>query len=246
MSLFLTTEHSLTLVYYVAFSILLSIDSNRSLLFTELRRNVLYQVDLETNPQRAAPLPIHHNRGLTAVGFDPVDRLIYYAESYPGLIRRSFLNGTADEVIINGVYYANRLAIDFINRNIYFTDTSRNRIDVAALSGMHRAMLITTQGPEGIALDLENGLVFGVCHEPSGQRSRKCTEHTTVVSFEFGKISIVNELNDLAGNQIASYVLSETLPRTISRGSTVFSIMRDKMNLCVKLDGYLTQGEMSL
>ena len=141
----------------------------------------MYQVDLETNPQRAAPLPIHHNRGLTAVGFDPVDRLIYYAESYPGLIRRSFLNGTADEVIINGIYYANRLAIDFINRNIYFTDTSRNRIDVASLSGMHRAMLITTQRPEGIALDLKNGLVFCVCHEPSGQRSSECTEHTSVL-----------------------------------------------------------------
>ena len=49
-----------------------------------------------------------------------------------------------------------------------------------------------------------------------------------VASFEFGKISIVNELNDLAGNQIASYVVSETLPRTISRGSTVFSIMWDE------------------
>lgn len=120
----------------------------------------MYQVDVEANLHSAAPLPIDRLRGLTAVGFDPIDKLVYYAEGYPGIIKRSFLNGTSDETIVNGVYWANRLAIDFINRNIYFTDSSRNRIDVATLDGMHRTSLITTPWPEGIALDLKNGLVL--------------------------------------------------------------------------------------
>lgn len=117
----------------------------------------MYQIDLEAFPYGAAPLPKEHTRGLTGVSFDPVDKLVYYAESYPGIIRRGFLNGTADEAIIRGVYYPNRLAIDYINRIIYFTDSSRNRIDIAALDGKHRGMLIATTWPEGIALDLKNG-----------------------------------------------------------------------------------------
>ena len=117
----------------------------------------MYQVDLGADPHQAAPLPIDHLRGLTAVGFDPIDKLIYYAESFPGIIRRSLLDGTGDETIINGVYYPNRLAIDYINRNIYFTDSSRYKIDVATLDGLHRTTLISTTWPEGIALDLKNG-----------------------------------------------------------------------------------------
>ena len=82
---------------------------------------------------------------------------MYYAEYYPGIIRRSHLNGSEAKTIVNGVYYANRIAIDYITRNIYFTDSSRDRIDVAALNGMHRTSLITTPFPEDIALDLMNG-----------------------------------------------------------------------------------------
>lgn len=120
----------------------------------------MYQVDLEADSLRAAPLPIDYLRGVTAVGFDAADSLLYYAESNPGIIRRSSLNGNSDEIIINGIYYANRLAIDHVRGNIYFTDTNRDRIDVAALNGKHRTSLVITTAPEGIALDLKNGFVF--------------------------------------------------------------------------------------
>ena len=114
-------------------------------------------MEADSPHHRAAPLPIDGLRGLTAVGFDPVDKFLYYAELYPGIIRRSRLNGTEAETIANGVYYANRLAIDYLTRNIYFTDSSRNRIDVATLDGKHRSMLIYTPSPEDIALDLVHG-----------------------------------------------------------------------------------------
>ena len=134
-----------------------STDSKNCLLFAERKRGLLFQVDLDASRARAAPLPIDSLRGVTAIGFDPIDKMIYYAESWPGIIRRSYMNGSHAETIINGVYYANRLAIDYINRNIYFTDSSRYRIDVAALNGAHRTSLIYTTWPEGVALDLLNG-----------------------------------------------------------------------------------------
>ena len=145
---------------HLHFSSFLLTESKKSLLIAEYKRSVLYHVDMETDPNKAVPLPIDKILGLTAVGFDPVDQKIYYGEVGRSIIRRSFLNGTADETIINGVYFANRLAIDYINRNIYYTDTSRNKIDVAALSGLHRTTLLFTTAPEGIALDLKNGYVI--------------------------------------------------------------------------------------
>lgn len=130
------------------------------LLFSEYSRSILFQAYLEGDVYQAAPLPFDNIHGLTAVGFDPIERQVYYGQFRPGLILRSPLNGSAPETIINGVYFINRLAIDYVFRIIYFTDTSRDRIDVATLEGKYRKRLISTPAPEDIALDLENGLVF--------------------------------------------------------------------------------------
>ena len=132
-------------------------DARRSLVFGEYQRHLLYQVDLDAEPQRAAPLPIDRIRGVGAVAFDPVDQQIYYAERYPGIIRRNVLNGTAEETIVNGVYLASRVEIDYIYRNIYFTDIIRNRLDVASLDGLYRKFILSEPGLESIALDLRNG-----------------------------------------------------------------------------------------
>lgn len=139
------------------FSPFFQTESKKSLLFSEHWRGIIFQVNLEGNDHRAAPLPIDHLRGLSAVGFDPVEELVYFAEYAPGIIQRSHLNGSDAETIVNGIYYANRLAIDHLTRNIYFSDSSKYRIDVATLDGMHRTGLISTVWPEGIALDLKNG-----------------------------------------------------------------------------------------
>ena len=121
---------------------------------------------MEADSPTPALLPIDHRVSPTAVGFDPVEKVVYYSEGALGIIRRSFFNGTADETIINGVYTADRLAIaiDYVTRNIYFTDILRDRIDVATINGMHRTILISTPWPEGIALDLENGFVHYLIH----------------------------------------------------------------------------------
>ena len=152
--------HPVDLSLQLHFFLFLLTESKKSLLIAEHTRSVLYHVDMETDPNRAVPLPIDKILGLTAVGFDPIDQKIYYGELGRSIIRRSYLNGTADETIINGVYFANRLAIDYINRNIYYTDSQRNKIDVAAVSGLHRTTLLLTTAPEGIALDLKNGYVI--------------------------------------------------------------------------------------
>lgn len=138
------------------FSYFLS-DAKRSLVFGEGQRHLLYQVDLDAEPQRAAPLPIDGILGVNAVAFDPVDQQIYYAEKFPGIIRRNFLNGTAEETVVNGIYFASRVEIDYIYRNIYFTDIIRNRLDVASLDGLYRKFILSEPGLESIALDLTNG-----------------------------------------------------------------------------------------
>ncbi|PFX27283.1 Low-density lipoprotein receptor-related protein 6 [Stylophora pistillata] len=141
-------------------SALPSYDSKKSLLFSEHWRGIIFQVNLEGDDHRAAPLPIDHLRGVSAVGFDPIEELVYFAEYGPGIIQRSHLNGSNAETIVNGIYYANRLAIDHLTRNIYFTDSSKYRIDVATLDGKHRTGLISTVWPEGLALDLKNGHIY--------------------------------------------------------------------------------------
>ena len=51
------------------------------------------------------------------------------------------------------------LAIDWVGRNIYWTDTKSNRVEVSRLDGSKRKALITSglDEPRAIALDLLRG-----------------------------------------------------------------------------------------
>jgi len=52
------------------------------------------------------------------------------------------------------------LAIDYVGRNIYWTDTGTNRIEVGLLDGTGRKLLIKDglDEPRAIVLDERNGL----------------------------------------------------------------------------------------
>lgn len=100
--------------------------------------------------------------GVGFVVFDFIDGCIYYVEFFFGVIWRFFLNGSFEEMIINGVYYVNWIEIDYIYCNVYFVDYGRDRIDVVVLNGFYCIMLISRLMLEGIVLDLINGYVLFV------------------------------------------------------------------------------------
>ena len=61
---------------------------------------------------------------------------------------------------MHNVKSAEGLAIDWISRNMYFTDSETRTIEVASLNGQYRKTLIQSHisNPRGIAVDPIDGL----------------------------------------------------------------------------------------
>lgn len=57
------------------------------------------------------------------------------------------------------------IAIDWIGRNLYWTDTGMDRIEVVRLNGSARKVLIADQldEPRAICLDPQSGSVYDLC-----------------------------------------------------------------------------------
>ena len=73
-------------------------------------------------------------------------------------IVRSFPNGSDLEVLATyNVTNPDGIAIDWIGRNLYWTDAGTNRIEVSRLDGSFRTSLITANvdSPRAIVLDIE-------------------------------------------------------------------------------------------
>lgn len=58
------------------------------------------------------------------------------------VIQRAKMNGNKQAVVIsNEIYHPDGVAIDWVARNIYWTDTGTDRIEVSRLSGKHRRVI---------------------------------------------------------------------------------------------------------
>ena len=54
-------------------------------------------------------------------------------------VRRAFLNGSGQEdLIVTEVYHPDGVAVDWVARNLYWTDTGTDRIEVIRLNGTSR------------------------------------------------------------------------------------------------------------
>lgn len=72
------------------------------------------------------------------------------------------MNGTdVEDVIVDSLDTADGIAIDYIERHIYWTDAGKDRIEVADLDGELRKILIwqNLDSPRAIVLHLAEGFV---------------------------------------------------------------------------------------
>lgn len=90
-----------------------------------------------------------------AVDYDYQEQKVYWTDLYFGYgkISRAYLNGSNVEVLISGLSSPKGLAVDGRARNLYFTDNTRNTLEVSRLDGSYRRKLFTVDSPYDVALD---------------------------------------------------------------------------------------------
>jgi SHS2 domain-containing protein len=97
-----------------------------------------------------------------AVSYDCHEKFIYWSDISSKIINRIRLDGTNYTVVLDNVESAEGLAVDWISRNLYYTDSVKHTIEVASLDGSNRKVLINTdlKNPRGIAVDPIDGFVL--------------------------------------------------------------------------------------
>lgn len=76
-------------------------------------------------------------------------------------IQRSRLDGTGQEVIVSAeVFNSDGVAVDWVARNLYWTDTGPDRIEVARLNGTSRKVRIFQNLQLEFEIDIASSVVI--------------------------------------------------------------------------------------
>lgn len=99
-----------------------------------------------------------------ALDYDVQTQFIYYSDLIRYVIERQSLNGTVRELVIDSdVSNCEGLAIDWMSRNIYWTDEGLSRIYVARLSNTTQRKILIHDimfHPRSIVLDPKKGMMY--------------------------------------------------------------------------------------
>ncbi|XP_061438480.1 low-density lipoprotein receptor-related protein 6 isoform X3 [Rhineura floridana] len=127
------------------------------------RRTDLRRISLDTPDFTDIVLQLEDIRHAIAIDFDPVEGYIYWTDDEVRAIRRSFIDGSASEFIVQAqIAHPDGIAVDWIARNLYWTDTGTDRIEVTRLNGTMRKILISEdlEEPRAIVLDPMIGYMY--------------------------------------------------------------------------------------
>ncbi|XP_060033733.1 low-density lipoprotein receptor-related protein 2 [Erinaceus europaeus] len=100
--------------------------------------------------------PILQGSHIVALDFDSVRNRVFWSDGTQGKIWSAFQNGTDSKVVLETrVTMTQSIAVDWIGRNLYWTDYALETIEVSNLEGEHRTVLISSNlsYPRGLALD---------------------------------------------------------------------------------------------
>ena len=86
-------------------------------------------------------------------------KYVYWSDGSRDEIFRALLNGSAQEMVVDQLGTPDGIAVDSVGRNLYWTDRTSNKIEVAKLDGSFRKTLVyeNLYDPLDIVLDMENG-----------------------------------------------------------------------------------------
>lgn len=98
-----------------------------------------------------------------ALEVDVHDGIVFWSDSQEQKIMMGNLNGEPNPtVVVDGVFVVDGIGYDWIHKNLYWTDTLNNTINVASRDSGHRKALISDNldEPRAIAVDPRTGYMY--------------------------------------------------------------------------------------
>ncbi|KAK6110508.1 Coagulation Factor Xa inhibitory site family protein [Brugia pahangi] len=165
-----------------------------SLLYVATTSGLIF-ISLDTAHHTPLPLPnvaseIRDTK-VVHIDFDPIDKKLFMIDGDMGVIRRCNPDGTGMEVFVedSDKLVSDALAVDWLNRNLYWLDSNVAQIKMQSLSSKGRQIVIShgLKQPRGLALDPDGGYMFFSDWHESTSRIEKAWldgSHRIQVSLE--------------------------------------------------------------
>ncbi|XP_072125175.1 nidogen-2 isoform X11 [Mobula birostris] len=116
------------------------------------------------NTEEAKSLLALHGSIIIGIDYDCRDKMVYWTDVAGRTINRVSLEpGAEPEIIINtGLTSPEGLTIDYIRRNLFWTDSGLDKIETAAIDGSKRRVLVDTDlvNPRAIVVDSHSGNLY--------------------------------------------------------------------------------------
>ncbi|XP_043553579.1 uncharacterized protein nid2a isoform X4 [Chiloscyllium plagiosum] len=118
----------------------------------------------QLNKEGAKSLLALHGSIVIGIDYDCRDKMVYWTDVSGRTINRASLEpGAEPETVINSdLISPEGLTIDYLHRNMFWTDSGLDKIEVAKLDGSERRVLVDTDlvNPRAIAVDSLNGNLY--------------------------------------------------------------------------------------
>nr|XP_012637337.1 low-density lipoprotein receptor-related protein 2 [Microcebus murinus] len=131
------------------------VTGSESLLLLVASQNKIVADNITNQVHNIYPL-VRDGSHIIAVDFDSVSGRIFWSDATQGKTWSAFRNGTDRRVVFDSsVVLTETLAVDWVGRNLYWTDYALETIEVSKIDGSHRTVLISknVSNPRGLALD---------------------------------------------------------------------------------------------
>uniref|UniRef100_A0A8C4XVC9 Low-density lipoprotein receptor-related protein 2 n=1 Tax=Falco tinnunculus TaxID=100819 RepID=A0A8C4XVC9_FALTI len=128
--------------------------SGNLLLLVASRNQII--VDNITSQSHSIYSLVRDGRNIVAIDFDSLTDRVFWSDTTQDKIWSAYQNGTGRKIVFDsGVTVTESIAVDWVGRNLYWTDFVLETIEVSKMDGSHRTVLISENitNPRGLVLD---------------------------------------------------------------------------------------------
>ena len=131
-------------------------------MFADADAGKIYQLQLDSINVRPIAIPFDDKTNISqpvALEYDRVEDRVYWSDITLQIICRAFRNGTGFEVLFDDVGVVDGLTINSAGRQLYWTSTTKDTVEMSKLDGSYRKTLIqwNLEEPRDIIVDPIDG-----------------------------------------------------------------------------------------
>ncbi|KAK6195981.1 hypothetical protein SNE40_001294 [Patella caerulea] len=136
---------------------------NNFLIVTDAYQKQIYQIGTTNGVVHAIDMTIRHQP--IAVDFDPIRLRVYWSDNTARIIKGANLDGKFPDLVagLSEKSVADGLAVDFINRLLYYTDTGLDTINVISLDDYQQKVVLFSKDldePRAIVVLPNDGTMY--------------------------------------------------------------------------------------